>query len=378
VPGAAPASASAATTHVHAVLCPRIGPSASRLPEVFNGALSERERDFTAAAAVPQGSRDPTAIRDRTRLERALSPDETLAWEARQRPRAAAAAAGAALIPLVASLALPALLSGRPTPSVLPALQNAAAPGPVGSQPSVAVGSAQYSVDNAATFIAFGALLALGALLTGYALWALARMTRARRPELGRLIVQLPILGSVLMALAYLLARVSQLTSARELLDGPRTVDAAGTTSGLAQLAAYVAVPVVIALGVAFLLVSLHAMRVGLLTRFVGVLGIVVGLAFALTVGQINPLPQSLWLALLAGLMLGRSPGGMPPAWVTGEAQPWPTQQELREARERQAEEARPAAKRDPVPLRSKDDAEPVAVGAPHPVSKKRKRKRRA
>ena len=310
-----------------------------------------------------------------------MTPEETLAWEKRERPRAAAAAAGGALIPLISSLVLPTLLDDRPTPSVLPALQSAAAPGPVGSQPSVGAGSAQYAVDNAALYIGFGVALGLGALLTGYALWALARMTRARRADLPRLVVQVPILGSVLMGIVYLLARITQVTDAQDLLDGPRTVDAARDGAGsLGQAVGYVSVPGLLAFGAAFVFVSLFAMRAGLLTRFLGVLGIVVGVAFGFTGGQISALPQSIFLGALAFLFIGRSPGGMPPAWVTGEAQPWPTQQELREARENAAGADAPRpAKRDPVPLRDDEEASrPVGVGAPHPSSKKRKRKRRA
>ena len=80
---------------------------------------------------------------------------------------------------------------------------------------------------------------------------------------------------------------------------------------------------------------ALNAMRVGLLTRFMGVLGVIVGVAVAL----ILPIDQQgiirvFWLAALGVLFLGRWPTGMPKAWATGEAEPWPTQQQLREQRD--------------------------------------------
>ena len=34
-------------------------------------------------------------------------------------------------------------------------------------------------------------------------------------------------------------------------------------------------------------------------------------------------------------LLLGRWPAGLPAAWPDGEARPWPTQQEIREAKDR-------------------------------------------
>jgi len=64
----------------------------------------------------------------------------------------------------------------------------------------------------------------------------------------------------------------------------------------------------------------LHAMRVGLLTRFWGSLGIALG-AVSFIFFQF-PL---LWFVYLGLLLLGRVPGGKPPAWETGEAIPWPT-----------------------------------------------------
>ncbi len=78
------------------------------------------------------------------------------------------------------------------------------------------------------------------------------------------------------------------------------------------------------ALALAFWLVkgSLDAMRVGLLTRFMGVFGIALGPAFVL---QFGSLILPLWLIALGALFAGRWPGGLPPAWVTGEASPLPS-----------------------------------------------------
>ena len=73
----------------------------------------------------------------------------------------------------------------------------------------------------------------------------------------------------------------------------------------------------------AFVLVSLNAMRQGLLTRFMGYLGIFAGVLVLFQITQI-PVVQGYWLAALAYLISGRWPTGLPPAWVTGRAEPWP------------------------------------------------------
>jgi hypothetical protein len=65
----------------------------------------------------------------------------------------------------------------------------------------------------------------------------------------------------------------------------------------------------------------LWAMRTGLLTRFWGSLGMALGVAALL--GLI--LFTLIWFIYFALLVLGRVPGGRPPAWETGQAEPWPT-----------------------------------------------------
>jgi hypothetical protein len=67
---------------------------------------------------------------------------------------------------------------------------------------------------------------------------------------------------------------------------------------------------------------SLNAMRVGLLTRFMGILGIIIGPAFVL---GLTPIILSFWLFALAALFLGFWPRGKPPAWDAGEAIPRPS-----------------------------------------------------
>ncbi|MEA2217731.1 MAG: hypothetical protein QOJ35_357, partial [Solirubrobacteraceae bacterium] len=90
---------------------------------------------------------------------------------------------------------------------------------------------------------------------------------------------------------------------------------------------------------------------------------------------------QAFWLIALGVLFLGRWPAGQPPAWVTGEAQPWPSQQELRERRlEGQASKAAERPRRSTRRERAEPPETPapeLPARKPHPSSKKKKRKRR-
>jgi hypothetical protein len=65
---------------------------------------------------------------------------------------------------------------------------------------------------------------------------------------------------------------------------------------------------------------SLHAMRVGLLTRFWGSLGMALGVS-VLFLGMLGLL---IFFVALGMLIAGLWPGDRPPAWEEGRAVPWP------------------------------------------------------
>ena len=114
------------------------------------------------------------------------------------------------------------------------------------------------------------------------------------------------------------------------------------------------------------MLIALNAMRVGLLTRFMGVLGIITGALQILPFGGPLPVVQSFWLLMLSLLFSGRWTGGTPPAWRTGNAEPWPSGAAVREQRRRAAAERRgetyePPEEPEPEP---EQEPEPVAGAA--------------
>jgi hypothetical protein len=119
--------------------------------------------------------------------------------------------------------------------------------------------------------------------------------------------------------------------------------------------------------------ICLNAMRVGLLTRFMGVLGIICGALIVLPILSPLPIVQTFWLGAMALLLTGRWPNGVPPAWRTGQVEAWPSQQAIRDARRAETERRRGGAP-EPEPERQSDGT----PSRPHSTSKKKKRKRRA
>jgi hypothetical protein len=301
----------------------------------------------------------------------ATEPEQQLAWEARQRPRAAVAAIVAGFLTLAGYLWAGLGLRDTPRAPFLESLANALAPGPIGSRPSVKTPLFEFYDEHALTIIGSAVIRAVALIALGWAVTFLAAATRARRPEFLRLAVYLPIVGAALAAVSTLAGAIGTTTAIADFLDGRRTVDAAREVGGGSLLITAEILGQIgpLALVAGLFLVSLNAMRAGLLTRFLGFLGII---AAVLTILPLMPLPvvQSFWLVAVGLLLLGLAPGGMPPAWRTGKVEPWPGNQQAGSARRQAAAEKkkRPEAELEP---------EPVPAGRVHPSSKKRKRKRR-
>lgn len=338
--------------------------------------------------------------------------DDTLAWEARHARTAAIAAGAAALCGLTGSI-VTALLNGR-APSyearvltLVDTLSRAAAGRP--QPPGHAALLLLYQGRHALAFAAGGLLIAIAVLAAYPAMAYLYRAARAR----GRAPRAALILLAVGAAAGGIGIAVSQVALT---IEAANFVDAADHTNSAAldaqQTPIIVAGATLGALGsvlfaVGFLLVCLHAMRVGLLTRLMGVVGMFAGAT--VVIRDLDPFGaiRSFWLAALALLILGRRPSGRPPAWSVPEAVPWPSQQQIREQREaarrargepeRPARGRRAAAGDDngaaagddngapdagktrvPAPRAPQPRREDAAPGRPHPSSKKRKRKRRS
>ena len=305
--------------------------------------------------------------------------DETLADEARRRKQAGAVGIAAGVLTIASGALAAVVYSDKPTVPVLDALRERLS----SDQPAIGlkVRQALFYDEHATPIILVSFLLALAALAMGLTLSHLYRSTKARRPELPTAAVGLAIAGCIMVAVSELTLAISVVVESHKLagLAHPTAAAARDALLPPTALAAGILRQLgVFMLGGGFILIALNAMRVGLLTRFMGVLGIIVGGLFIIPLGASLPIVQAFWLAAMGALFLGYWPPGLPPAWVTGAAQPWPTQQEIREQRAARKEErtGEPRARR-----RRPEPPETPAPEAParpaHSSSKKRKRKRR-
>lgn len=297
------------------------------------------------------------------------SVQEQLAWEKRFRPRAAMSALLAAVLTLGSTIYSVSIYSDVPNSSFADALSRVEAPGAIGSLPSAQIALSEWYGENFSSLLTASILSGAGYLATGGVLTFLAFATGARKTKFPRGGLYIAAIGAVLMALGPLLLTVGRDLIVDAFLEGPRTVDSfsepkRGELGTAGQLIEFVGR---MTLAIAFVLICLNAMGTGLLTRFLGILGIISGVLLILPIGSPLPVVQTFWLFAVGLLFLGRAPGGEPPAWTTGTAVPWPSAAEQRE-RGRAAE---------PAPVTRPTPQEGKAAGPSPATSAKKKRKRR-
>jgi hypothetical protein len=289
-----------------------------------------------------------------------MSADDQLLHEARVRNRQAAVALLAGLLVLVGSIVQ---LSGPHT--TVDELTV-----------DLLTANKRFPLDLIAAV-----LNGLGSLAVAWTLAFLYGCARARKPELKPFIKWIAVGGGVLAAVTGILYATIVATKVHTFATtGAQTYDEAKhLTSGAGLLGLQlVGQAAALLLAIGFVLVSLNAMRVGLLTRFMGYLGIGAGVLVLFQVTQV-PIVQGYWLLALAYLLSGRWPTGVPPAWRTGRVEAWPAGQGMRGRRMGgpSAGIGRPKPAATPAP---------EAVAAPAPATNarsrsttsKRKRKRRS
>ena len=304
-----------------------------------------------------------------TDVETTEPVEETLEWERRQGPRAAIGAAVAAVATLVGGLISSSALSDQPHVALSTSLQNATRAG-AETRASLRAPQLEYIHSKAGTLVLGGVILAIGYFALIPVLGYLYRATKARRPELPRAMLVLALIGPALLGVAAIVFQIALTQKAGDFVnstDHTRQAVDDVTDSGILRGVQILNLPGTLCLAFSLVLLSLNAMRVGLLTRFMGVLGIICGAALVL-------LPQNpivvFWLLALAVLFAHRWPRGMPPAWESGVAVPWPSATEV-------AEQRAAARGRAPDSPAEDEDLSESGQATPHPTSRKRKRKRR-
>jgi len=178
-------------------------------------------------------------------------------------------------------------------------------------------------------------LQAIGVGLLAAPLYYLFRAAKARSERMRGQLVGVVVAAPLFLAALAILSGISTLHAASDFvsneiphlmakgvgLNSDRANEIANETiteAPLRPLAAGFGIGGQLGFVVAMVYTCLYAMRVGLLPRFWGSLGMALG-AVSFIFFQL----AMFWFIYLALLLIGL--GGRPPAWETGEAVPWPT-----------------------------------------------------
>jgi hypothetical protein len=291
-----------------------------------------------------------------------MATNDFLQAERRERPRVAIVAGAAALLTLAGQL-VPQLLIG-------------------GDRPDNALGSALLQDEHRPAVVLGGVLSMLGLLAVTYVLDFLLRAT-GRRTAVPPFARPLVIVGGVAVALfTCALAIVTAIRVDEFATDSSLTYEEVRAISDVGP-AIVIGIVGQLALAVGMLLAALQAMRSGLLTRFLGILGAISAVLFVFPLLGL-PIVQAYWLLMLALLLWNVGGAREPPAWQSGEAVPWPSSAELRDQRVRDVEARRGGAggEVDAVTVESGDDADDnaeaeAALGGGESGGQRRKRKKR-
>lgn len=280
-----------------------------------------------------------------------MNREEQLQWEARwARPAGIAAVLAGAMLLVSATLFFPKDRKGiERNPDLLLSIH-----------------------EQSGSYLASAVLSALaGLLLTGVFLY-LFRATLSRGGGVPSWFIYLVIGAPVLYAVSTVVGAFEAIDLGDEFAGGEPIRGSAGADRARdigGSSVPLVAVATAGTVGVAFLFVMLplRARRVGLLTPFMGILGVIAGGLVVFQLTGISSVIQAFWLGALGMLFLGRWPGGRGPAWESGLPEPWPSTAQRRGLVPMPGQEEEPTL--DPTP----PEPEPVPE---RPTSRKRRRKR--
>ena len=260
------------------------------------------------------------------------TPKDTLATEADSRSTAALGAWGAALFTIVGAILSGVGISGLPDAddkvvTILDAL------GKLGRGEAIPPGRLSEQVlwlgDHAVLPIAGAVLVSLGSLLIFLPFSYLYRATKARNTQLTSAVLVLGAIGCASFAFGRAASEISRYAGAAGFSGGDNSQALDALTPSAYTIGQLLMLLGSFALGFSFVMLGMQAMRAGLLTRFMGVLGVIVGATFVLPLDQ-QGIIRSFWLGALGFLIAGRWPSGVPSAWETGRAEPWPSAAQTR------------------------------------------------
>ena len=256
--------------------------------------------------------------------------------ETEWRTRLAVPAFAGGVLYLLSGVITSSTLNGAPTVGILQGLTPAFS-GIANPATSPRATEVKFISHHASSLIIASALSALSIAALTLVLLVLVNATRFRRPQTWGPLRPLLLIGGSALAVVSLGHQLVTAIETHNFAVGHdfsnHAVDNALTKGTANVVIDYLDLLAGLSVAVGIIVAMINAMRVGLVTRWMGVLGMLTGILIFLPIGGATlEVVPSFWIVAMGILYIGKWPNGQPPAWESGEARPWPTRAQLREA----------------------------------------------
>jgi hypothetical protein len=218
-------------------------------------------------------------------------------------------------------------LKGAPTVGVIEGL-GPAFNGVANPAVSPRASEVKFISHHAFTLITGSTLAAIAVGGLTLILLLLVDATRFRRPTTWVAARPLVLIGGLSVAIVSVAHQVISAIETHKFAVGHdfsnHAVSQALTESTLNVVVEYIDLLAGLALAAGVIATVINALRVGLIPRWMMILGIFSGLLIFLPLGgaELQVVP-ALWMVMMGILYAGRWPNEEPPAWAAGEARPW-------------------------------------------------------
>jgi hypothetical protein len=258
-----------------------------------------------------------------------------VALEQERRARLGVPTAAGGVLYLLSGIILTATLKGIPTVGVLQGVAPALR-GEVNPPESPRAAEVRFQSHHSFGLVAGSVLVALAYAAIVLVLLFVLQAVRFRRPQTTDTARWLILVGGSGVAAFSVITQVLLAIKTHEFATGhdfsAHAVEAV-THNGIYTTLAYLTPLAGIALAAGMIITVLNGSRTGLLPRWVAMVGGVSAVLLLLPTAILDLVP-AFWMVAMGILMMERWPSGDPPAWASGEAIAWPSQMELREAKE--------------------------------------------
>lgn len=262
--------------------------------------------------------------------------DQQVARETERRNRLGVPAFAGGVLYLLSGIITASTLNGAPSVGLLQGLAPALS-GEGNPAVSPRAAEVKFFSHHATSLIAASVLAAVAIATLTLVLLLLVDATRFRRPQTWAAARPMILVGGIALAIISVLHQAVLAVETHKFAVGHdfsnHAVDNALTKGTANVITQYFDLLAGLSVAVAMIVIMVNAMRVGLVTRWMGVLGIFTGILIFLPIGGATlEVVPAFWLVAMGILYVGKWPNGQPPAWESGKARPWPTRAQMREA----------------------------------------------